>query len=224
MVLPRARYEWMHLRFQDFKIVVEYNSVVFRIVSRLKLCGETINDEGMMEKILTNFHASNVILQQQYREKGFQKYSELIPCFLVAEQHNALLMKNHEARPIKAAPLPEVNGVQVRGQPERRQDRGHNNMRRRGNDRGWYNNLHGSWKNEYRAPKQFARLYQESFKRKRNEGGTSYNARMESHLTFRNDDKTGPSQKYDFNVEANLIMEDDDFDGLDDILSLFKKE
>ena len=41
-VLPRARYEWMHLRFQDFKTVIEYNSVVFRITSQLKLCGETI--------------------------------------------------------------------------------------------------------------------------------------------------------------------------------------
>ena len=74
----------------------------------MKLCGETIKDEDMLEKTLTTFHASNVILQQQYREKGFQKYSELISCLLVAEQHNALLMKNHEARPTGAAPLPEA--------------------------------------------------------------------------------------------------------------------
>ena len=83
-VLPRARYEWMHLRFQDFKTVIEYNSAVFRITSQLKSCGETIKDEDMLEKTLTTFHASNVILQQQYREKGFQKYSELISCLLVA--------------------------------------------------------------------------------------------------------------------------------------------
>ena len=73
-MLPRARYEWMHLRFQDFKTVIEYNSAVFRITSQLKLCGETIKDEDMLEKTLTTFHASNVILQQQYHEKGFQKY------------------------------------------------------------------------------------------------------------------------------------------------------
>ncbi|KAK4708188.1 hypothetical protein R3W88_029113 [Solanum pinnatisectum] len=70
-VLPRARYEWMHLRFQDYKIVIEYNSVVFRITSQLKLCEETIKDEDMLKKTLTTFHASNMILQQQYREKGF---------------------------------------------------------------------------------------------------------------------------------------------------------
>ncbi|XP_016576355.1 uncharacterized protein LOC107873953 [Capsicum annuum] len=135
-VLPRACYEWMQLRFQDFKTVVEYNSVVFKIVSQLKLCGETINDEDMMKKILTTFHALNMILQRQYREKGFQKYFELILYLLVAKLHNALLMKNHEVRPTGASLLPKVNGVQAHGQPERRQDRGHNNMRGRDNDRG----------------------------------------------------------------------------------------
>ncbi|XP_004237118.1 uncharacterized protein [Solanum lycopersicum] len=155
-VLPRAPYEWMHLQFQDFKTVIEYNSVVFRITSHLKLCGETIKDEDMLEKTVTIFHASNVILQQQYREKGFQKYSELILCLLVADQHNALLMKNHEARPIGAAPLPEANVVEARDQSE-------------------------------------------------------------SHITLKDDDKPGTSQKYDKDVEANLALKDDVFDGLGDI-------
>lgn len=249
-VLPRACYEWMHLRFQDFKTVIEYNSAMFRITSQLKLCGETVNDEDMMEKTLTTFHASNVILQQQYREKGFQKYSELISCLLVAEQHNALLMKNHEARPTGTAPLPEANGVEAHGQPEGRQNknRGHNNMRGRGNGKGRYNNrrdgghhkrenrmvsknnpsrgnchrcgMKGHWKNECRAPEHFARLYQNSFKKKGNKGGSSSNARMESHMTFKNDDEAGPSQKYDDNVEANLALKDDDFNDLDDITHL----
>ncbi|XP_047270550.1 uncharacterized protein LOC107873852 [Capsicum annuum] len=253
-VLPRVSYEWMYLQFQDFKIVVQYNSVVFKIVSQMKLCGKTINDENMMKKILTTFHASNVILQQQYREKGFQKYSELIYCLLVVEQHNTLLMKNHEVRLTGVASLPEANGVQAHGQPERRQDRGHNNMRGRGNGRGQYKsilffgdsnqrrenqmspqnnpsrgNCHrcgmkGHWKNECRTPKHFARLYQESCKRKRNEGETSSNARMESYLTFKNDDEAGPSQKYDDNVEANLFLKDDDFYGIHDITHLEAKD
>ncbi|XP_070022852.1 uncharacterized protein [Nicotiana sylvestris] len=61
-VLPRARYEWMHLRLQDFKTVSEYNSAVFRITSQLKLCGEVMNDEDLLEKTLTTFHASNMVL------------------------------------------------------------------------------------------------------------------------------------------------------------------
>ncbi|KAM3284560.1 hypothetical protein P3S67_023359 [Capsicum chacoense] len=110
-ILPKARYEWMHLRFQDYKSVHEYNSAMFRIYSQLKLCGETVNDNDMMEKTLSTFHASNVLLQQKYQEKGFKKYSELSSHLLVAEQNNDLLMKNHENRPTGSAPFPEVNDV-----------------------------------------------------------------------------------------------------------------
>ncbi|XP_015072510.1 uncharacterized protein LOC107016606 [Solanum pennellii] len=103
------------------------------ITSQLKLCGEIIKDEDMLEKTLTTFHASNVILQHQYREKGFQKYSELISCLLVAEQHNAHLMKNHEARPTRTAPLPEANVVEARDQSEVKRDdhQGYNNTQGR---------------------------------------------------------------------------------------------
>ena len=86
VILPRARHEWMHLRLQDFKSVSEYNSQIFRISLQLKLCGEKITDEDLLEKTFSTFHASNMVLQQQYREKGFKKYSELISCLLVAEQ------------------------------------------------------------------------------------------------------------------------------------------
>jgi hypothetical protein len=56
------------------------------------------------------FHASNVLLQQQYRECNFTRYSELISCLLVAEQNNELLMKNHQSRPTSSTPFPEANG------------------------------------------------------------------------------------------------------------------
>ena len=101
----------MHLRLQDFKTVSEYNSTLFKISSRLKLCEEKIMDEDMLEKTFTTFHASNVLLQQQYRERRFTKYSELISCLLVAEQNNKLLMKNHQSCPTGSEPFPEVNVI-----------------------------------------------------------------------------------------------------------------
>ena len=93
MIIPEARYEWLHLRLQDYKNIFEYNPAMFRITSLLLLCGEKVTDEEMLEKIFSTFHASNVLLQQQYYEKGFKKYSELISYLLVAEQNNELLMK-----------------------------------------------------------------------------------------------------------------------------------
>nr|XP_028962110.1 uncharacterized protein LOC103417860 [Malus domestica] len=70
MILPKARYEWSHLRIQDFKSVAEYNSALFRITSQMKLYGDTITDEILLEKTYNTFHANNVLLQQQYRARG----------------------------------------------------------------------------------------------------------------------------------------------------------
>ena len=111
VTLPRARYEWTHLRFQDFKSVSEYNSAMHRITSLMRLCGENISEEDMLEKTLSTFHASNVLLQQQYRHSGFKRYSELVSCLLLAEQNNELLLKNHQSRPTGSAPLPEINAA-----------------------------------------------------------------------------------------------------------------
>lgn len=86
VILPKARYDWTHLRLQDYKSVSEYNSALFKITSKLELCGEKITDAYKLEKTFSTFHANNIVLQTQYREKGFVKYSQLISCLLVAEK------------------------------------------------------------------------------------------------------------------------------------------
>lgn len=145
VVLPKARYAWLHIRLQDFKTVEAYNSAIMKVVSQLKLCGETISDEDMLEKTYSTFHASNMLLQQQYRQKGFTKYSELIGCLLLAEQNNELLLKNHESRPTGSSPFPEANATQThnyergrggRGGYSRGQGRGYDRVQGRGRGRG----------------------------------------------------------------------------------------
>ncbi|XP_070677958.1 uncharacterized protein [Malus domestica] len=134
VILPKARYEWSHLRIQDFKSVVEYNSALFRITSQMKLCGDTITDEILLEKTYGTFHANNVLLQQQYRARGYTEYNQLISVLLVAEQNNELLMKNHNSRPTGSAPFPEVNDASLEvnatssGGNYYKQGRGHNEV------------------------------------------------------------------------------------------------
>ncbi|XP_060200217.1 uncharacterized protein LOC132628453 [Lycium barbarum] len=221
-VLPKARYDWMHLQLQDFKTVTDYNSAIHQVSFVLKLCGETITDEHLLEKTFTTFHASNVLLQQQYREKGFKKYADLISCLLVAEQNNTLLMKNHESRPTGPASFPEVNAAAGYDKPERRQ----NNYRGRGRERGRHNyrqhgetkqetnkgsqnnpsrgkvnmchrcGMKGYWARICRTPDHFVKLYQASLKGRENN--------VEEYLTFHNnDDEAAPSNKHD-DIEANL--------------------
>ena len=128
VILPNAQSEWLNLRFQDYSAISDYNSALFNIVSRLRLCGERIADEQMIEKTLSTFHASNVLLQQQYRERRFSKYSELITCLLVAEQNSKVLIKNHNARPTGSVAVPEANA-------NFRQNRGRGKGRGRGRGR-----------------------------------------------------------------------------------------
>ena len=114
---------------------------MFKISSHLKLCGEKITDENMLEKTYTTFHTSNVLLQQQYRERRFTKYSELIACLLVAEQNNELLLKNHQSRSTRSIPLPEVNAtIQVN-----RRGHGH------GHGHGYYGQGRGRGRGRYNS-------------------------------------------------------------------------
>ncbi|KAM2468286.1 hypothetical protein PS1_010002 [Malus domestica] len=60
--LPKARHDWQHLRFQDFKSVNEYNSEVYQIRSLLKFCNETLTKEDLLEKTYSTFSTSNIVL------------------------------------------------------------------------------------------------------------------------------------------------------------------
>ncbi|XP_021773969.1 uncharacterized protein LOC110737929 [Chenopodium quinoa] len=136
VILPKARYDWLNLRLQDFKSISEYNSAMFKITSQLKLCGKNITDVEMLEKTYSTFHANNVVLQTQYREKGFTKYSELISFLLVAEQNNELLMKNHELRPVGSTSFPEANVTTHHGKETINRDHSSSSGRGRGRGRG----------------------------------------------------------------------------------------
>lgn len=112
VALPQARFDWKNLRFQDFKSVDEYNSALFKIVAILRLCGDVVTERDLLEKTLSTFHTSNMVLQEQYRERNFQDYSSLISCLLLAEKNNQLLVLNSKMRPPGTAPIPEANKVE----------------------------------------------------------------------------------------------------------------
>jgi hypothetical protein len=54
----------------------------------------------MIEKTLSTFHPGNIVLQQQYKNSKYEKYSDLSEVLSVAEQQKEVLMSNHSARPI----------------------------------------------------------------------------------------------------------------------------
>nr|XP_009784321.1 PREDICTED: uncharacterized protein LOC104232753 [Nicotiana sylvestris] len=95
-----------------------------------------------------------MVLQQQYREKGFKKYSELISLLLVAERNNELLMRNHENRPTRSTSLPEVYSHYAK------RGKGRGPIRGRGQGRNFSSvnhppkkNNHQKWKGKDEKPK-----------------------------------------------------------------------
>jgi hypothetical protein len=55
LFLPQARSDWINLRVLDFPDFVSYNSELHRITAQLKLCGQTISENEMIEKTLSTF-------------------------------------------------------------------------------------------------------------------------------------------------------------------------
>jgi len=84
VILPKARYEWAHLRLQDFKSVSDYNSAFFKITSKLELCVEKITEADKLEKTFSTFHANNVVLQTQYSKRDSRSILNLylVPLWL----------------------------------------------------------------------------------------------------------------------------------------------
>ncbi|XP_057247502.1 uncharacterized protein LOC104901243 [Beta vulgaris subsp. vulgaris] len=114
---------------------VLWSNLKERITSQLKLCGEKITDAEMLEKTYTTFHANNVVLQTQYREKEFKKYSELISSN--AASHNG--KEKHHAN----------NSGRGRGRGY-----GHGRGRGRGYGYGRGRGRGGSFKNSYSHQKR----------------------------------------------------------------------
>ena len=84
---------------------------MLKIIYKSKLCGEKVTEEDMLKKTYPTFHASNLLLQQQYREQNFKKYCESISCLLVAKQNNEFLMKTHNLRLNGFTLFLKVNGT-----------------------------------------------------------------------------------------------------------------
>ncbi|KAH0662320.1 hypothetical protein KY284_027251 [Solanum tuberosum] len=106
VILPQARHDWFNLR-------------------------EDVTEHDKLGKTYSTFHASSMLLQQQYREMNFKKYSELLSHPLIAKQHNDLLMKNHESRPVGSMSFPEVNQADYH-----QRERGRGSYRGRGSGHG----------------------------------------------------------------------------------------
>lgn len=83
-------HEWNSLRYRDFESAEAYDVDLSKIIHKLRLCGEVITEEDLLEKTFTTANPKDLLLQYIYREKCFTTYNDLLSCLLQAE------MKRHE--------------------------------------------------------------------------------------------------------------------------------
>ena len=134
--LLEVHHNWLNLRFQDFKSVTEYNAEVCRIRALLQYCGEQLTDNDLLEKTYTTFPNSDNLLQKQYRQSKFTKFSEFITQLLLDEKNSLILMRDNNSRSTgaKAIPLPEANATRGPNPRYENRDKGQSSRQPR-NDR-----------------------------------------------------------------------------------------
>jgi hypothetical protein len=88
-----------------------------KLNSKLKFYEKEPADVEKIEKTLSIMLPAHMIVQQQYRQRGFTVYSELIKTLLQAARHNWLLIWNSNQGPIGAKPLPEVHATTQKKPP-----------------------------------------------------------------------------------------------------------
>ncbi|KAK9951605.1 hypothetical protein M0R45_007043 [Rubus argutus] len=66
-LLPDLEVKWQHLRLCDYSSVLDFNSEALRIKSLMELCQKPITDAMLIEKTLSTFPVSDLIVAKDYR-------------------------------------------------------------------------------------------------------------------------------------------------------------
>ena len=83
-----------------------------------------ITNANMIEKTLSTFHPGNIVLQQQYMNSKYRKYSKLSEVVSLAQQQNEVLMNNHSARPTSSMAMPKAHANVAESSRNRSRGRG----------------------------------------------------------------------------------------------------
>ncbi|KAL6598816.1 hypothetical protein ACP70R_046076 [Stipagrostis hirtigluma subsp. patula] len=111
VLLPRVKREWANLCFQDFKTVEDYNTALYGITTRMKLCGLKIKDKDLIEKTLSTFHPKLTYISRQYKNDNYEKYVYLSNAMQQDQGEDETIMQNHLSRPTGTVAPPEANAT-----------------------------------------------------------------------------------------------------------------
>ncbi|KAK9930009.1 hypothetical protein M0R45_027069 [Rubus argutus] len=117
---PRKLWVALEERFRQY-----FNSEALRIKSLMEFCQKTITDAMLIEKTLSTFPVSDLVVAKNYRievlNRRITRFHELISALSVVEKHEKIFVKNYNARPVgtKAVPETHYSGAPKGGRRER---------------------------------------------------------------------------------------------------------
>ncbi|XP_026439753.1 uncharacterized protein LOC113338580 [Papaver somniferum] len=111
-LIPQLNEQWNDIRFLDYVKVGDFQRDMLKLQAHLNFCRIKLPDKDMIQKTLSTFPLSSVILANQYRievdNKRITNFSKLINLLRVAERHNEVLANNNARAPGKKK-IPEAN-------------------------------------------------------------------------------------------------------------------
>ncbi|KAL6661794.1 hypothetical protein ACP70R_001178 [Stipagrostis hirtigluma subsp. patula] len=118
VLLPHVKREWANLRFQDFKTIEDYNTALYGITTRMKLCGLKLEDKDLIEKTLSTFHPKLTYISRQYKKDNYKKYVDLSNAMQQNQGEDETIMQNHLSRPTGTVATLEENATSFKNKKD----------------------------------------------------------------------------------------------------------
>ncbi|KAL6652682.1 hypothetical protein ACP70R_011607 [Stipagrostis hirtigluma subsp. patula] len=118
VLLPRVKREWANLRFQNLKTVEDYNTALYGITTRMKLCGLKLEDKDLIEKTLSTFYSKLAYISRQYKKDNYKKYVDPSNAMQQDQREDETIMQNHLSRPTSTIATPEANAISFKNKKD----------------------------------------------------------------------------------------------------------
>ena len=103
--------EWQNLRFEDYKIVEDYNTALYGIVTRMRLYGRNLEDKDLIHKTLSTFHPKYTFVSRQYKKDNYKTYVTLSNALQQDHGEDETIQQNHLSRPTGSMAPPEAHAT-----------------------------------------------------------------------------------------------------------------